>query len=118
MIAVIFEVEPDPDAAPGLPRYGRRAARRAGWRSTASSPSSASSLTDPGKLLSLSFWRDEEAVRALAQPSLASCAGAGRAGGVFRDYRLRVAAVMRDYGCASATGAAGRAAPKHYLSIT
>ena len=26
------------------------------------------SLTDPGKLLSLSFWRDEEAVRKLAQP--------------------------------------------------
>ena len=56
------------------------------------------SLTDPAKLLSLSFWRDEAAVanwRALAEHRGAQ--SAGRAG-VFRDYRLRVAAVLRDYG--------------------
>lgn len=56
------------------------------------------SLTEPGKLLSLSFWRDEEAVQAWRNlPSHRRTQSKGRAG-VFRDYRLRVASVMRDYG--------------------
>ena len=56
------------------------------------------SLTDPDKLLSLSFWRDESAVtawRACAPHRAAQTAGRA---GIFRDYRLRVAAVVRDYG--------------------
>ena len=56
------------------------------------------SLTTPGKLLSLSFFRDEEAVaqwRALSTHRAAQ--SKGRAG-VFRDYRLKVAHVLRDYG--------------------
>jgi len=56
------------------------------------------SLTEPGKLLSLSFWRDEEAVRAWRnRPAHRKTQGKGR-GGVFRDYRLRIAEVARDYG--------------------
>lgn len=56
------------------------------------------SLTEPGKILSLSFWRDEEAVRRWRNlPPHRKAQAAGR-GGVFRDYRLRVAAVLRDYG--------------------
>ena len=56
------------------------------------------SLTDPGKLLSLSFWRDEAAVKAWRnQPHHRESQAAGRAG-VFADYRLRIAAVVRDYG--------------------
>ncbi len=56
------------------------------------------SLTDPGKLLSLSFWRDEEAVRAWRnRPPHRATQAKGRAG-VFADYRLRVAGVLRDYG--------------------
>ncbi len=56
------------------------------------------SLTDPAKLLSLSFWRDEAAVRAWRnQPAHRATQAAGR-GGVFADYRLRIAGVMRDYG--------------------
>jgi heme-degrading monooxygenase HmoA len=57
-----------------------------------------SSLTTPGKILSLSFWRDEEAIarwRAFDQHRLAQAQGRG---GIFADYRLRVAAVVRDYG--------------------
>ena len=58
------------------------------------------SLTDPGKLLSLSFWRDEEAVRAWRnRPPHRATQAKGRAG-VFADYRLRVAGVLRDYGMA------------------
>ena len=55
------------------------------------------SLATKGKYLSLSFWRDEEAVRAWRNlPTHRTTQGAGRAG-VFRDYRLRVASVIRDY---------------------
>src|SRR4051812_25990210 len=56
------------------------------------------SLTDPGKLLSLSFWRDEEAVRNWRnQVHHRESQAAGRSG-VFSDYRLRIASVVRDYG--------------------
>lgn len=56
------------------------------------------SLTTPGKLLSLSFWRDEDAVaRCRQQEAHRSTQAAGR-DHVFADYRLRVAAVVRDYG--------------------
>ena len=56
------------------------------------------SLSAPGKLLSLSFWRDEEAVaRWRQQEAHRSTQAAGR-DHVFADYRLRVAAVVRDYG--------------------
>lgn len=56
------------------------------------------SLTEPGKMLSLSIWRDEASVKAWRNlTSHRKTQAAGRAG-VFRDYRLRVAAVVRDYG--------------------
>jgi heme-degrading monooxygenase HmoA len=56
------------------------------------------SLTNPDKLLSLSFWRDEGAVaRWRSCASHRAAQSAGRTG-VFREYRLRVAAVVRDYG--------------------
>jgi heme-degrading monooxygenase HmoA len=56
------------------------------------------SLTDPGKLLSLSFWRDEEAVaRWRNEAHHRDSQAAGRAG-IFADYRLRIASVVRDYG--------------------
>lgn len=56
------------------------------------------SLTDVGKILSLSFWRDEAAVqRWRAQEAHRAAQAQGR-GGVFEDYRLRVVSVIRDYG--------------------
>jgi heme-degrading monooxygenase HmoA len=56
------------------------------------------SLSDPGRILSLSFWRDEAAVRQWRNlPPHRAAQSAGRAS-IFTDYRLRVAAVMRDYG--------------------
>jgi heme-degrading monooxygenase HmoA len=56
------------------------------------------SLADDSKILSLSFWRDEAAVAAWR--NLEHHRQAQKAGreGVFRDYRLRVAHVLRDYG--------------------
>jgi heme-degrading monooxygenase HmoA len=58
------------------------------------------SLSEPGKLLSLSFWRDEAAVRAWRNLDAHRRAQAKGRGEVFADYRLRVAGVIRDYGMA------------------
>lgn len=55
------------------------------------------SMSDPKKLLSLSFWRDEEAVKNWRNnPNHREGQIKGRSG-IFADYRLQVAAVMRDY---------------------
>src|SRR5262245_38116232 len=59
------------------------------------------SLTDPGKLLSLSFWRDEQAVASWRNQAQHRTTQAAGRSDIFRDYRLRVAAVMRDYGLAT-----------------
>jgi heme-degrading monooxygenase HmoA len=56
------------------------------------------SLTDQNKLLSLSFWRDEAAVKAWRTQDKHRAGQARGRGGVFVDYRLRVASVLRDYG--------------------
>ena len=56
------------------------------------------SLSVEGKLLSLSFFRDEAAVAAWRNlPRHRAAQGRGRAG-LFEDYRLRIADVVRDYG--------------------
>lgn len=56
------------------------------------------SLATKGKYLSLSFWRDEDAVRTWRNLEKHRKAQAMGRGGVFADYRLRVASVVRDYG--------------------
>lgn len=56
------------------------------------------SLAVPGKLLSLSFWRDEAAVAAWRSRGPHRATQALGRGGVFANYRLRVAEVSRDYG--------------------
>ncbi|MEO0362449.1 MAG: antibiotic biosynthesis monooxygenase [Pseudomonadota bacterium] len=56
------------------------------------------SLTTPGKLLSVSFFRDEAALdewRRLTRHRNAQKMGREV---MFADYRLRVASVLRDYG--------------------
>jgi heme-degrading monooxygenase HmoA len=98
MIAVIFEV---------APAYGRRdvylnvaaqLSARLQEMDGFVSIERFESLSVPGKILSLSFWRDEEAVRAWRNsPEHRSAQRTGR-GGVFADYRLRVVSILRDYG--------------------
>jgi heme-degrading monooxygenase HmoA len=56
------------------------------------------SLTDPGKILSLSFWRDDAAIAGWRQVESHRMAQAKGRGEIFRDYRLRIARVIRDYG--------------------
>jgi heme-degrading monooxygenase HmoA len=56
------------------------------------------SLYEPGKMLSLSFFRDEEAVQAWRNIEAHRAAQAKGRTEVFADYRLRIAGVIRDYG--------------------
>jgi heme-degrading monooxygenase HmoA len=97
MIAVIFEVVPaDGSKSDYLEHAGRlrgELERMDGFISV----ERFQSLTNPDKILSLSFWRDEKAVTTWrCHAGHRATQSAGRKG-IFRDYRLRVAAVMRDY---------------------
>ena len=56
------------------------------------------SLSQPGKVLSLSFWRDEAAVQQWRTLEVHRNAQAAGRNHIFADYRLRVAGVLRDYG--------------------
>ena len=56
------------------------------------------SLTENGKLLSLSFWRDEGAVKKWRNNIEHRAAQATARAGIFSEYRLRVAEISRDYG--------------------
>ena len=56
------------------------------------------SIYEPGKVLSLSFWRDEEAVRKWRNLQKHREAQRKGRGEIFGSYRLRVAQVLRDYG--------------------
>jgi heme-degrading monooxygenase HmoA len=98
MIAIIFEVEP---------RDGKRQA----YLDTAAnlmplldeidgfiSIERFESLTTPGRILSLSFFRDETAVAAWRSLDKHRDAQRAGRGGIFENYRLRVASVIRDYG--------------------
>jgi heme-degrading monooxygenase HmoA len=98
MIAVIFEVHPDPAQKD---RYLDLAAQLRPQLEKIDgfiSIERFASLSTEGKILSLSFWRDEEAVaqwRNLPEHRIAQEAGREE---IFKDYRLRVAYVQRDYG--------------------
>ena len=98
MIAVIFEVLPH---AAGKQQYLDMAASLRPLLDEVDgfiSIERFQSLSDPAKLLSLSFFRDEAAIAQWRQLEAHRAAqGAGR-GALFRDYRLRIAHVVRDYG--------------------
>ncbi|MGB3874498.1 MAG: antibiotic biosynthesis monooxygenase [Shinella zoogloeoides] len=92
MIAVIFEVVP----APGRMELYLDTARD--LRPLLDGIERFRSLTDPTRLLSLSFWRDEAAVKAWRTTEEHRTAQSLGRGGVFDAYRLRIASVVRDYG--------------------
>ena len=98
MIAVIFEVV----AAPGHnQQYLDLAAALKGELSAVDgfiSVERFQSLSNPDKMLSLSFFRDEHAVSEWRNTASHRTTQARGWAGVFADYRLRVAEVARDYG--------------------
>ena len=98
MIAVIFEVEPAEGRRQSYLDIAASLKPRLEAMEGFVSIERFESLSVPGKILSLSFWRDEAAVaqwRGLDEHRAAQTAGRG---GVFAGYRLRVAGVLRDYG--------------------
>ena len=56
------------------------------------------SLVTPGKLLSLSYWRDEASVKAWRKQQDHRVAQHTGRKELFETYRIRVATVLRDYG--------------------
>lgn len=98
MIAVIFDVEPAPDHKRDYLDIAADIRPLLEEIEGFVSVERFQSLTNPEKLLSLSFFANEEAVRqwrVLSQHRKAQSKGRD---GVFIDHRLRVANVLRDYG--------------------
>ncbi|MGO4304969.1 antibiotic biosynthesis monooxygenase family protein [Cupriavidus sp. RAF12] len=98
MIAVIFEVEPAPGRQDTYLDIAAHLKPTLEQIDGFISVERFQSLTTPGKLLSLSFFRDEAAVIAWRNMLDHRQAQAAGRGGVFANYRLRVAQVLRDYG--------------------
>ena len=96
MIAVIFEVVPAPGKRQEYLDLAAKLRPDLEKLDGFISIERFASLTDETKLLSLSFWRDEEAVKRWRNLESHRAAQAKGRGGVFADYRLRVASVLRD----------------------
>ncbi|MFQ5773479.1 MAG: antibiotic biosynthesis monooxygenase family protein [Kiloniellaceae bacterium] len=106
MIAVIFEVVVDPQK--GQRYFDLAAALRPELERADGfiSVERFQSLTTENKYVSLSFWRDRAAVEAwYRHPDHGAAQRQGRQG-IFRDYRIRVAEVFRDYDLAAGRPAA------------
>ena len=97
MIAVIFEAQPQPGRENAYLEAAEQLrpllTRIDGFLSI----ERFQSLAQPGKVLSLSFWRDEEAIRQWRNLEAHRRVQAAGRRTIFADYRLRVAHVVRDY---------------------
>lgn len=98
MIAVIFEVTPKAGHSDDYFSHAAHLKATLAQMDGFVSVERFESVTQPGKFVSLSFWRDEEAVKNWRnQTQHRATQRAGREH-IFADYRLRVASVIRDYG--------------------
>ena len=98
MIAVIFEAEPLADRRQAYLDLAAELAPLLRSIEGFVSIERFESLATPGKILSLSFWRAEAAGAEWRRLDAHRRAQAAGRHGVFADYRLRVASVLRDYG--------------------
>jgi len=98
MIAVIFEVWPKPDKKQNYLDIAAALRPILEHIDGFISIERFESLTEPGKILSLSFFRDEAAVAAWRKTQHHRRAQAAGRSDIFANYRLRVASVIRDYG--------------------
>ena len=105
MIAVIFEVEPHAERRDDYFRIAAELRPLLDEIDGFISIERFESLTQKGKLLSLSFWRDEESIRRWRTLEAHRAAQARGRSTLFANYRLRVAEVVRDYGMHERTGA-------------
>ena len=98
MIAVIFEVVPRPDERQHYLDIAGKLRAELETIDGFISIERFESLSQSGKILSLSFWRDEAAVKEWRNREAHRAAQKAGRGTVFADYRLRIAHVVRDYG--------------------
>ncbi len=98
MIAVIFEVEPKAGRFEYYLDVAREMRPLLDGVDGFISVERFESLTQPGKILSLSFWRDEAAIAAWRNLHAHRTAQALGRAEIFEGYRLRIAGVIRDYG--------------------
>ncbi|HEY4142038.1 MAG TPA: antibiotic biosynthesis monooxygenase [Pseudolabrys sp.] len=97
MIAVIFESWPKPGKMQSYLDMGAALASHLDGLDGFISIERFQSVVDPAKLVALSFWRDEAAVDNWRKNDVHRTVQSKSRETVFDDYRLRVAAVLRDY---------------------
>jgi len=113
VIAVIFEVVPHPDRRGAYLDLAAMLRPQLEAMDGFISVERFESLTTPGKMLSLSYWRDEAAIERWRNiEAHRRVQEKGRAH-IFADYRLRVAAVLRDYGLVDRAEAPGDSRQAH-----
>ena len=98
MIAVIFESVPHPGQTAGYLHAAAKLRPLLADFDGFISIERFESLSEPGRILSLSFWRDEAAVEQWRNLEAHRAIQAAGRKSIFADYRLRVAHVVRDYG--------------------
>lgn len=98
MIAVIFEVSPKDEEKQEYLDIAAHLRPRLDKIDGFISIERFESLSTPGKILSLSFWSDEKAIEAWRQMEEHRAAQVKGRATIFKDYRLRIAGVVRDYG--------------------
>lgn len=98
MLAVIFEFWTNPDKADVYWDQARAMSELVQDADGFLGIERFQSVSTENKFVSLSFWRDEAAVEAWRNTLRHRMAQSAGRDGVFRDYRLRVAQVVRDYG--------------------
>lgn len=105
MIAVIFEMIPQQGQMESYQKQAAELAQKLTTQAGFISVERFQSLSDPEKLLSLSFWQDEESVSAWRnQPDHRQAQQKGKEQ-LFRHYRVRVALVCREYDLTSSNPA-------------
>lgn len=98
MYAVIFEVRPRPGREQDYLSMAQSLRGELEKIDGFISVERFASLYQEGKMLSLSFWRDEEAVKRWRNHVQHRAAQRRGREEIFADYRIRVASVVRDYG--------------------
>ncbi|OGA37360.1 MAG: antibiotic biosynthesis monooxygenase [Betaproteobacteria bacterium RIFCSPLOWO2_12_FULL_62_13] len=98
MYAVIFEVQPKPGREKDYLAIAQQLSAELEKIEGFISVERFASLYNQGKILSLSFWRDEAAVERWRSHAAHREAQRRGRGEIFADYRIRVASVVRDYG--------------------
>ncbi len=101
MIVVVFEVKPKPGRAQNYFDLAAELRPELEKIDGFVSGERFESMTEEGKYLSLSVWRDEEAVRAWREFAGHQAAQNKGKSEIFADYRIRIAEVVRDYGLES-----------------